>query len=191
MALWPEIHCEYWFQPWPFESPTFGLSHWFQTPLLSSLLLGCVTHSIWAPCDLKVDEKRLCFPCSRLLVHLWHTEMCTCMPTHIQIYSTSLLDLWLAFVLHSTSQGWLLFCSSSKKKKFSHPMLFLLVFFHCGGRNCGWEFRPSLPTACPDYYVDKYPWFDRTKTLWSSFPTLHILEWWLLGFLTGIWCGWS
>lgn len=62
MALRPEIRCEYWFQPWPFESPTFWLSHWFQVPhcpppppTMSPSRLH-VTHSIWAPTDLKVDE---------------------------------------------------------------------------------------------------------------------------------------
>lgn len=86
-------------------------------------------------------------------VHMYaHTHTQSHTHTHMQIYSKSLLDLWLASVLHSTSQGWLLFCSSSKKVRSPFPLLlFLPVFFHCRGRNCGWEFKPSLSTACPDY----------------------------------------
>lgn len=63
MAPGPEIHCEYWFQPWPFENLAFfGFCVDFLSP--SPLQFPSqlhVTHSLWAPSDLKVDEYRLCF----------------------------------------------------------------------------------------------------------------------------------
>lgn len=76
-----------------------------------------------------------------------HTCACACLKTQA---NTCLLDH--AVPLHNTSRGWLLFCSASKNVLSPFPpLLFLPVFFHYGGRNCGWDSRPSLPTACPDY----------------------------------------
>lgn len=174
MALWPEIHCEYWFQPWPFESPNFWLLHWFRVPPPhlpppSPVSLSAVCHtlnlgSLWPKSwwvaslfsgQLLSAENELMYAFGPLVTHTnMHTHTCphTHIDRHTQIYSVSLLDLWLASVFHNTSQGWLLFCSSSKNVHSPFPpLLFLLIFFHCGGRNCGLEFRPSLPTACPDY----------------------------------------
>lgn len=115
-----------------------------------------VTHSLRAPSDLKVDEYHLCFRATlvskkiEMHVHgmlVTHTCACACLKTQA---NTCLLDH--AVPLHNTSQGWLLFCSASKNVLSPFPpLLFLPVFFHYGGRNCGWDSRPSLPTACPDY----------------------------------------
>lgn len=101
--------------------------------------------------ELLSAKKELMHALGPLVTHTnLHTRAHT--HTHTNIQYVPFRPAACLYVLHNTSQGWLLFCSSSKNVRSPFPpLLFLLVFFHCRGRNCGWEFRPSLPTACPDY----------------------------------------
>lgn len=129
MALRQEIHCEYWFQPWPFESPTFGFHIDFKSvplpPSLVSFSAGCHTLnlvSLWP----KSWWVASLFSGQLTSVHLWHIQKCSGMPTCTQTHRMSLSDLRLTVILHSTSPGWLLFCLSSKKKKkknLSHSVI--------------------------------------------------------------------